>query len=972
MRKVPMTRWWKCDLQVATPGEPRFRQPDEDWHLDSDAGRAAAADRYMQAAGRAGLEVLVLADHNSVAWVDTMIAAGHRHGIVVFPGFEVTSATGSDGVHAVIFGGPEHSASELHELLVGACGFGPDDPMFNPSRPDEPAPSPRTLPQILDALPDGYLAVAPHAFNDNGLVSRNTVKGTLRWKALHHDRLGAVDVGDVQGVEYRETDDPQSAGQMRPDDAWRARFIRRELDDFPCLPNLPFVSTSDTYALADLGSRYTWIRMALPTLEGMRQAFLDHAARVICDWDPRYRGTQNTPNTVSHAWVEQVTLTGLTTTPNPVAVILDPRLTVLVGGRGAGKSTIVAALRCLYGDVAGLPTQAREEARQLQAAVFPGAVVNATHHLPHSGEGQTATWTERDGSRTVRVDGHQTNTDFKVRVISQKELFERAANTPDNPHATSRNLLVLVDDALSVGATGPGTPGAFDAQLDETRTAWISAARLHHAEQEAVGQRAQVNERVEELRRQVAAFDNDANRARRARNDRLLSEARWLDSVSRDVQQAIEGLADDCERRLSTRLLMPPDFDAEDVPGDGSLAQLARELVELRDHLRIDVAAATSVASTALAATVSQRPGSAWQLQVTAAAEDSQAYLQELAALGLDPTAYGQVRDQLQEQTNVLSELDRRADQLPELAAATAAAWSALENLYEQRHARRQDLLDGVAQRSGMLRFTLQAATDTTSWTSRVRELLSLRSDGFLEEVPALAEWLWSPIPERNDRLRLWRAACVTGDFDVLSAQARLRSAWATRLRGLDPLVRTRLAAEVADDTVAMEFRRDETGLGRPERWEALIAGSPGQRSAAMLSFVLHHGNEPLVLDQPEDDLDTEWITQLVVAQLRTSRWSRQVVVVTHNANIPVNADAERVIVLENVGDGVRVRTSAEASGGVTEHCGALEDQRVRSDIQQIMEGGVDAFVRRERRYNNELSTYRAAMQRAHERPTPP
>ena len=91
-------------------------------------------------------------------------------------------------------------------------------------------------------------------------------------------------------------------------------------------------------------------------------------------------------------------------------------------------------------------------------------------------------------------------------------------------------------------------------------------------------------------------------------------------------------------------------------------------------------------------------------------------------------------------------------------------------------------------------------------------------------------------------------------------------------------------------------------------------------------------------------------------------------VVVPHNPNIPVNADAERVIVLENVGDGLRVRTSEEPSGAVMEHCGALEDKRVRADIQQIMEGGVDAFVRRERRYNNELSTYRAAMQRAHER----
>ena len=529
-----MSRWWKCDLQVATPGEPRFRGPDTNWQLDTPDGHRAAADRYMSAAAAAGVEVLVLADHNGVDWVDVMIDAGDRHGIVVFPGFEVTSATGSDGAHAILFTGPDRTADDLRQLLYTACGFGPDHPRFNPSRPEEPAPSPNTLPQILDLLPDGFLALGPHVFGENGLARDKTVSSALRWKALHHDRLGAVDVGD--GADHEEAD------------TWRGKFIRRELADFPCLPNLAFVSTSDAYSLEELGSRYTWIRMAVPTLEGMRQAFLDHGARVICDWDPRYRGTQNTPNTISHGWVEQITMTGLATAPQPLAVALDPRLTVIIGGRGAGKSTVVAALRCMYGDVESLPNQARDEARQFQAAVFPEAVILARHHLPHSGETQTATWTAGAGSRTVRTDGRETPTDFKMRVISQKELFERAANTSENPHAASRNLLVLVDDALAAGATGPETAGAFDALVDESRTAWVSAARLHDAEQTAVAQRGQISERVLELTRQVAAFDNEVNKSRRARNDHWLAEAHWLDAVTGETNQAIADLSADAER----------------------------------------------------------------------------------------------------------------------------------------------------------------------------------------------------------------------------------------------------------------------------------------------------------------------------------------------------------------------------------------------------------------------------------------
>lgn len=244
--------------------------------------------------------------------------------------------------------------------------------------------------------------------------------------------------------------------------------------------------------------------------------------------------------------------------------------------------------------------------------------------------------------------------------------------------------------------------------------------------------------------------------------------------------------------------------------------------------------------------------------------------------------------------------------------------------------------------------------------------MLNLRADGFLGDVPELGEWLWGDVSdeETDRRQQLWREACVTGDFEALGAAIQLRSQWQQRLSGLDDVLRTRLGAEVADDTVAMEFLREGGDPGVDADWKPLTAGSPGQRSAAMLSFVLHHGVEPLVLDQPEDDLDTEWITQLVVRQLRTSRWTRQIVVVTHNANIPVNADAERVIVMENDAGGIKVRTTSPSSaeGGIVEHAGALEEPHVRADIQQILEGGVEAFVRRERRYNNELNTYRAAM----------
>ena len=115
-------------------------------------------------------------------------------------------------------------------------------------------------------------------------------------------------------------------------------------------------------------------------------------------------------------------------------------------------------------------------------------------------------------------------------------------------------------------------------------------------------------------------------------------------------------------------------------------------------------------------------------------------------------------------------------------------------------------------------------------------------------------------------------------------AQACLRRAtcW------VDESVRLRLASLLPDDVIVMEFLRQNGNPARNDDWQSVTQGSPGQRTAAMLAFVLHHGHEPLVLSQPEDDLDSDWITKLVVKELRRSRWHRQLIIVSHNANIPV------------------------------------------------------------------------------------
>jgi len=96
--------------------------------------------------------------------------------------------------------------------------------------------------------------------------------------------------------------------------------------------------------------------------------------------------------------------------------------------------------------------------------------------------------------------------------------------------------------------------------------------------------------------------------------------------------------------------------------------------------------------------------------------------------------------------------------------------------------------------------------------------------------------------------------------------------------------------------------------------------------------------DNPLLVDQPEDNLDNRFIFETVVDSLRKVKTRRQLIFVTHNPNIPVLGDAERVFVLDS--DGTASRTVNE---GTVDEC--------KQDIVTLLEGGEDAFKARKNRY---------------------
>jgi predicted ATPase len=125
---------------------------------------------------------------------------------------------------------------------------------------------------------------------------------------------------------------------------------------------------------------------------------------------------------------------------------------------------------------------------------------------------------------------------------------------------------------------------------------------------------------------------------------------------------------------------------------------------------------------------------------------------------------------------------------------------------------------------------------------------------------------------------------------------------------------------------------------------------SPGQQASALLELLLSQSAGTLIIDQPEDDLDNRIIMQ-IVALIRKSKDRRQLLFTTHNPNIVVNGDADKVVALRS-GESARDDTS---DGRIqVDVDGAIETPEIRKVITRIMEGGKEAFDLRNRKYNFE------------------
>ncbi|PJB96811.1 MAG: ABC transporter, partial [Nitrospirae bacterium CG_4_9_14_0_8_um_filter_70_14] len=336
------------------------------------------------------------------------------------------------------------------------------------------------------------------------------------------------------------------------------------------------------------------------------------------------------------------------------------------------------------------------------------------------------------------------------------------------------------------------------------------------------------------------------------------------------------------------------------------------------------------------------RDGSAWKLAVDAASRSYEELKKRLAAEGAgDPAAFGEFVHRRQTIEQRLKDLVARQQQVVAIRAQADASLGRLLALRRELTGARDEFIKTVLMGNQyvMIRVLPYGATETIE--AEFRRLLQLEK-GFEKEIGAAdGDGLLGPlyasgrepaaIEKALEAIRREVGTLALGQPDSAVGRQKL----AAHLSKLPPEALDRLDLWFPEDSLDVQYSTSSDGRS----FRSIQEGSPGQKTAALLAFLLSYGEEPLILDQPEDDLDNHLIYNLIVTQIRDVKQRRQLLVVTHNANIVVNGDAELVVAL------------VARNGETQQECaGSLQERKVRETICTVMEGGREAFDQRYRR----------------------
>ena len=897
---VPGARWFKSDLHIHTiddaPGGRMNTPPGilgEQYSIEWMRGYAR---RFLQALIGSGVQVAGLTPHaartesdftrsgvwNIVEeWNDGIDDDGipfRKKIFAIFPGFEPSLYAGKRGLHLLFLFDPEIGKERYlraFDLVMG--GVTPWDNRklkISSKRPEQAFEDLRQFHsrEIAEEAGWGYLILAPHIDNDNGLLGAQ--KAQVLQLFAH---------GEIAGLELGDNKLPNDTLADRP---W--------LSDCMKAHRQAFYHASDAYGFDSIGNRFTWIKLGSPRIKALRQAFVASESRMRLGFERaesgEFKRIADPPDVTSHGrpWLKELTVRGAASffggSEEGTRFRFSPDLTCIIGGSMTGKSTLLDGLRRLANvPLPDDPTLCTNV--QARAGRFLVGEAEVNYDCP--------------GRESTAPLGEQ----WPAKFFTQNELQRLS----EESGAVEEILSRLVPEA---GTEIEKLTGELNTLDNGLRDLLKELNRLEGA----VAESEQAWQRAKSAKNALTAFSQaGVDRLHLAVKERQAwEEAEEIASKLRShLRTAINEYLGTQHNPVSSDTLL----GSEDFNKMGS--ELRQQWQELATAVEVvveksgkwiervqDVVKAASDKETAL------------RTQITRA----------LAEEGLDAAKLDE-----------FAALDRRASLLPSYEAErgrTRLAWTeATQNFAELRSTRRE-LTEKLRAAFDLAINSLRSDFGDRIRVRRTKESNREALNRFLRDLrqQGITRW-WNDL-DGDHKPSSEKLLSLLQD-DLLSNVGMSSVVQDTFRESLTSSNRRKLEALYCSDSYELEMRMDDHAF-RP-----LAALSGGQRVSVLLALLLETGDDrPLVIDQPEDELDNRFLSNTVLPALKKLKGRRQVILATHNANIVVNGDADLVVYLK-----------ASANHGEVEQMGVIEESEIRDIIVSTVDGGEEAFRLRLRKY---------------------
>jgi len=890
------------DVQVLDNGA-RFHSVD--LHIHSFGASQDVKDSTMtpeaivESAVRQGLIVIAITDHNSNVNVQRAIdyaLENYAGQILVLPGVEVSTAHG----HLLAYFAPDRTA-DLAKLLsrldlIGEMG----------------ADNTRTAKSMADTIAEVEklcgICIAAHidrektGFDVFAPGFQNWKKDIITSPGLYGLECDAVDAL----LWYSGQDEAGSAGVERK----KMLATRQLVQGLSARHHLAHIQGSDAHSMKEFehqapNKSWTRVKLAELSFNAVRIALVDPTARV--------RACASLPRSIPR--VHGVAITGGFL--HEEMIHFSDNLNCLIGGRGTGKSTAIRAIAYAFGlndefgDYDNCPDS---------VTVYCEDANGIPYRYVRTRGGDIEVKAKEDGSLTdVPIDT------FRIEYFGQGELAKVAEDPLKHPdlfqefldrHTNLRDLLE--------------TEESFVTSLRE------NAGRLSPLEN-AFGQVTTKKKSLEEIEKKLKVAEEGKLREVVGTQSKLASEKTIRESVEAIATEYTAGWTLSNIQRDFNQILATAGTCTEDEASKKAMAAIKVALLnnnaavkqkelELKDLLKSCAKELTKLTGE-LEASHQRMSG------------EVATKLADLKARGLATDIPG-LELLLRQKTSVAKEItgvEQRTDERKQCRTQRTELRAELKGVREKMTERRKAQLKGInANLAETIKdYTIFVRYDDAGITTEFEAFMQEKMHGTYCQNNVIENVCSRITPSELADLVL------AHNHEKIATMAKISSEWAEKM--VDKLCYWNILFELqvlAKQPKPIITVRTKSTL--PKEIPVLQL-SDGQRHTILLTIaMLAESNVPLVIDQPEDDLDNAFIFSSIVTTLRAIKEKRQVILVTHNANIAVLGDSELILPMCRKND----------CGKIKER-GSIDTDATKRSVLDILEGGLDAFLRRKEIYNH-------------------